>query len=184
MTLVITQILFALLTGIISIVSLNKDFRSTTEKLKKEATIIKRVVYFITIISIANSILSYFKSEEDNRQLKLDNKALNKNIESLRTQNLSLSKQLINNYLAQSNRIIVSQEKSAANLKRAADNLSTEVNGSNGIPIFNFAVVSDSLLCGMIRNVDTLPLYNCYIKTTNYSNLEKCATKKLEILFY
>lgn len=90
MAFLIGQILATTLTTLISIITLNGDLRSRTGKLKREARIIKRVLYFVALISVLNSFLSYWISESDKKQLANDKDSLNKSLAALRKDNIEI----------------------------------------------------------------------------------------------
>jgi cell division protein FtsB len=186
MTFLFSQILAIILAAFISLIALNKDLRSKTEKLQKEAATIRNIVFVFAIVSIANSILSYYNSENDKNELNKRNKELNRNIvsikndnDTLKKDNHALRKELKDNLLQQSKLITSSQQQSATDLKNAANGLHETINGSDVAPKFSFRIISDTSLRGQLTNGEKLPVYNFILKITNYDNFLGCKTQIL-----
>ncbi len=181
MLLLISQVIFTILTTIVSIIQLKKDERSRTESLKKEASIIKQVLFFVAGISLFNSGLSYYSLQKGKEHLDSVNISLYASLKSLRADNLNIRNQntdlrraLSDSSISQSKLIIASQQKSAYQLNKAALNLSHLINGTDSVPVFSFTYDSTNKLTGVLRNAATEPAFNIVCSITNFTKLQKC----------
>lgn len=188
MEVLISQIVTTLLTAFISIIALNKDLRSRTKKLQKEARIIKMVIYFVTTTSLANSAFSYWNSKKDLKESQKEKMSLNKKLTTIQKENGIIKKQNTNlrselsiSSIAQSRLIIASQQKSALQLTKAASNLSNSINGSDQPPVFTFVFNSKLHPSGTVKNRDSIPILGFSYRITNFTNFEKCSLRYSKI---
>lgn len=168
------QIAASVLAAIISIVALNKDFRSKTLALQKEARMIRLVILFVTGLSILNAFISSYSSHEDKWELKNqlnklrgDNKLLQEN---LTKSQLALQKSLDDKAAG----ITASQVNSSKRLLESADVLRDIVGGTDEIPAFQFAISSVTKMGAILNNNSTSPVYNLNVTIVNTDKLSGC----------
>lgn len=174
MFILLIQVLAAVLTAFIALLLLKKDNRTTTEAIRKEAFLVKKIIIAVTIFSILNLGASFYIAQFDKEQLEKDKK-------DLKADNAQLRLQLSKNNIEQS-QLVSYQKQSARQLTLAANNLQHIINGSKTAPLFRFILLSNKSLFGTIVNKDSKPVYNLSVRITNYDNLLKCKTKKANSL--
>lgn len=171
------QIITAIFAALISIISLNKDFRAKTKVLQREARVIKYIIIILTLLSISNIFVSTYDSHADK-------KALNDSLAVLRRSSDSLRATLNKNSIKQSNLITISQRQSAADLKIAANSLRDAINGSDSIPIITFVSSSSNSLFASLINNSSKPIYNILGHISNYDQLIGCKIITIKKVFY
>ncbi len=92
MLMLLIQIIGAIGTAIIAIILLKKDWRTKNEAIKKEAVLVTKIIFAVTIVSILNLAVTFFQSqneisklEKDKRQLQVTNANLSFNISKIVT---------------------------------------------------------------------------------------------------
>ena len=92
MLMLLIQIIGAIGTAIIAIILLKKDWRTKNEAIRKEAVLVTKIIFAVTIVSILNLAITSFQSqyeigklEKDNRQLQVTNANLSFNISKIVT---------------------------------------------------------------------------------------------------
>ena len=83
MLMLLIQIIGAIGTAIIAIILLKKDWRTKNEAIRKEAVLVTKIIFAVTIVSILN--LAVIKLEKDKRQLQVTNANLSFNISKIAT---------------------------------------------------------------------------------------------------
>ena len=81
------QIIGAIATAVIAIILLKKDWRTKNEAIRKEAVLVTKIIFAVTIVSILNLAVTSFQSqyeisqlEKDKRQLQVTNANLSFNV--------------------------------------------------------------------------------------------------------
>jgi len=92
MLMLLIQIIGAIGTAIIAIILLKKDWRTKNEAIRKEAVLVTKIIFAVTIVSILNLAITSFQSqyeigklEKDKRQLQVTNANLSFNISKIVT---------------------------------------------------------------------------------------------------
>jgi heme/copper-type cytochrome/quinol oxidase subunit 2 len=92
MLMLLIQIIGAIGTAIIAIILLKKDWRTKNEAIRKEAVLVTKIIFAVTIVSILNLAVTSFQSqyeisrlEKDRRQLQVTNANLSFNISKIAT---------------------------------------------------------------------------------------------------
>lgn len=92
MLMLLIQIIGAVAIAIIAIILLKKDWRTKNEAIRKEAVLVTRIIFAVTIVSILNLAVTFFQSqyeigklEKDKRQLQVTNANLSFNISKIAT---------------------------------------------------------------------------------------------------
>ena len=76
MLMLLIQIIGAIGTAIIAIILLKKDWRTKNEAIRKEAVLVTRIVFAVTIVSILNLAVTSLQSQYEISQLQKDKKQL------------------------------------------------------------------------------------------------------------
>ena len=92
MLMLLIQIIGAIATAIIAIILLKKDWRTKNEAIRKEAVLVTRIIFAVTIVSILNLAITSFQGqyeisqlEKDKKQLQVTNANLSFNISKIAT---------------------------------------------------------------------------------------------------
>ena len=92
MLMLLIQIIGAIGTAIIAIILLKKDWRTKNEAIRKEAVLVTKIIFAVTIVSILNLAVTSFQSqyeisqlEKDKKQLQVTNANLSFNISKIAT---------------------------------------------------------------------------------------------------
>ena len=90
MLILLLQIIGAIATAVIAIILLKKDWRTKNEAIRKEAVLVTKIIFAVTIVSILNLAVTSFQSqyeiaqlEKDKRQLQVTNANLSFNISKI-----------------------------------------------------------------------------------------------------
>src|SRR5437879_13114723 len=76
MFILLIQVLAAVLRAFIALLLLKKDSRTTTEAIRKESFLLKKIIVPVTIFSILNLGVSFYIAQFDKDQLEKDEKDL------------------------------------------------------------------------------------------------------------
>ncbi|HTK18656.1 MAG TPA: hypothetical protein VL442_04065 [Mucilaginibacter sp.] len=86
------QIIGAIATAVIAIILLKKDWRTKNEAIRKEAVLVTKIIFAVTIVSILNLAVTSFQGqyeisqlEKDKKQLQVTNANLSFNISKIAT---------------------------------------------------------------------------------------------------
>ena len=92
MLMLLIQIIGAIGTAVIAIILLKKDWRTKNEAIRKEAVLVTKIIFAVTIVSILNLAVTSFQGqyeidrlEKDKRQLQVTNANLSFNISKIAT---------------------------------------------------------------------------------------------------
>jgi len=92
MLMLLIQIIGAIATAIIAIILLKKDWRTKNEAIRKEAVLVTKIIFAVTIVSILNLVVTSFQGqyeisqlEKDKKQLQVTNANLSFNISKIAT---------------------------------------------------------------------------------------------------
>ena len=87
MLMLLIQIIGTIATALIAVILLQKDWRTKNETIRKEAVLVTKIIYAISVVSILNLVILYFQSqsdisklEKDKRQLQVTNANLSFNV--------------------------------------------------------------------------------------------------------
>ncbi|MBV8390767.1 MAG: hypothetical protein JO080_13265 [Mucilaginibacter sp.] len=76
MLMLLIQIIGVVATAIIAIILLKKDWRTKNEAIRKEAVLVTKIIFAITIVSVLNLAISHFQSQSDINKLEKDKRQL------------------------------------------------------------------------------------------------------------
>jgi len=76
MLMLLIQIIGAIGTAIIAIILLKKDWRTKNEAIRKEAVLVTKIIFAVTIVSILNLVVTSFQDQYEISQLQKDKKQL------------------------------------------------------------------------------------------------------------
>jgi len=76
MLMLLIQIIGAIGTAVIAIILLKKDWRTKNEAIRKEAVLVTKIIFAVTIVSILNLAVSSFQSQYDISKLEKDKRQL------------------------------------------------------------------------------------------------------------
>lgn len=92
MLMLLIQIIGAIATAIIAIILLKKDWRTKNEAIRKEAVLVTKIIFAVTVVSILNLVVTSFQGqyeisqlEKDKKQLQVTNANLSFNISKIAT---------------------------------------------------------------------------------------------------
>jgi hypothetical protein len=104
MLMLLIQIIGAIGTAIIAIILLKKDWRTKNEAIRKEAVLVTKIIFAVTVVSILNLAVTSFQSqyeisqlEKDKKQLQVTNANLSFNISKIATAQPTADQPIKNN---------------------------------------------------------------------------------------